>query len=198
MDEVREPIVQYKNLKVSIDEYLTFERQASEKHEYFKGEIFAMSGAGRRHNILFTNLFGSLFTRLKGKACRPFGSNMRLHIPQNTLFTYPDIAVYCGELKTMDEDNALEPTVIIEILSPSTKNYDRGEKFKLYREIPTLKEYILVDSESVNIEVFRLNAAGHWELEEYKNVGEELVIPSLGLSIPIQEIYEDTKLTTGS
>lgn len=193
MWEVREPIAEYKNLKASIAEYLAFERQSTEKHEYFRGEIFAMSGASRTHNIIASNLIIQLGIRLKGKPCKPLGSDMRLHIPENTLFTYPDIAVYCGEMKTIDEDNALNPVVIIEILSPSTKNYDRGEKFQLYRDIPSLKEYILVDSESVHIEVFRLNHSRHWELEEYKTVRDQLNIPSLQLTIPITEIYEGTR-----
>lgn len=191
---IREPIAKYAKEKVSIKEYLAFERAASEKHEYHQGEIFAMSGAGRRHNILFSNLFISLGSLLKGRPCFPYGSDMRLHIPQNTLFTYPDISIYCGEMKQLDDDNAMEPTVIIEILSPSTKDYDRGGKFKLYREIPTLKEYILVDTESINVEVFRLNAVGHWELEEYKTADENLILNSISLSIPVRDIYTGTKL----
>jgi Uma2 family endonuclease len=119
---------------------------------------------------------------------------MRLHIPQNTLFTYPDISIYCGDMKLLDDDVALEPTVVIEILSPSTKNYDRGEKFKLYREIPTLKEYILIDTEAINVEVFRLNKANHWELDEYKEADQLLFIPSLDLSLSLRDIYEDTRL----
>lgn len=124
----------------------------------------------------------------------PFGSDMRLHIPQNTLFIYPDISIYCGEVKQLDDDNAMEPTVIIEILSPSTKDYDRGGKFKLYREIPTLKEYILVDTESINVEVFRLNAVGYWELEEHKTADENLILNSISLSISVRDIYTGTKL----
>ncbi len=194
MIEVREPIAVYDKKLLSIEEYLSFERDSTEKHEYYKGEVFAMSGAGTRHNIIFSNLFGTLFIKLKGKPCCPYGSDMRLHIPENTLFTYPDISIYCGDMKQRDDDNALEPTVLIEILSPSTRNYDRGGKFKLYREIPSLKEYILVDTEAVNIEVFRLNPSGHWELEEYKSISESLNIPILKLSVPLNDIYEDTKL----
>ncbi len=191
---IREPIAKYSKEKVSIQEYLVFERAASEKHEYHQGEIFAMSGAGRRHNILFSNLFISLGSLLKGRPCFPYGSDMRLYIPQNTLFTYPDISIYCGEMKQLDDDNAMEPTVIIEILSPSTKDYDRGSKFKLYREIPTLKEYIMVDTESINVEVFRLNDAGRWELEEYKTADEKLVFSSISLILPVRDIYAGTKL----
>ncbi|MBX2971321.1 MAG: Uma2 family endonuclease [Cyclobacteriaceae bacterium] len=194
MMDVREPIAEYKHVHLSVEEYLAFEREATEKHEYYKGEVFAMSGASRRHNIISTNLIFQLVSRLKGKPCRPFGSDMRLHIPQNTLFTYPDISVYCGEVETIFDDNALQPVVIIEILSPSTKNYDRGEKFKLYRDIPSLKEYILIDTESISIEVFRLNATRHWELEEYNSADEQLAMPALNLSVPIREIYDGTKL----
>jgi Uma2 family endonuclease len=194
MIEVREPLAQYKNKKLSIQDFLAFERDSNEKHEYYQGEVFAMSGAGRRHNIICINLLGQLVSRLKGKPCRPFGSDMRLHIPENTLFTYPDIAVYCGDAKMMDDDNALEPSVIIEILSPSTKDYDRGGKFKLYRDIPSLREYILVDTESIGIEVFSVNQQKHWELEEFTSPDEVLHIPSLSVSIPLKEIYEGTKL----
>ena len=155
--DVREPIPVYNKTHVSIPEYLAFERESQKKHEYFKGEVFAMAGAGTRHNILFSNLFIELGMRLKGKPCRPFGSDMRVHIPQNTLFTYPDISIFCGEPNVYEEDSAIGPIALIEILSKSTKNYDRGEKFKLYRDIPTLKEYILVDSETILIEAFRLN-----------------------------------------
>ncbi|MGC4234737.1 MAG: Uma2 family endonuclease [Niabella sp.] len=136
--------------------------------------------------------------KLKGKPCKPFGSDMRIHIPENTLFTYPDISIICGDIISAeeDEDTALLPSVLIEILSPSTKNYDRGEKFKLYRDIPSLKEYILVDSESVNIEAFRLNAHSHWELEEYRSLKDILTIKTIDVAISIQDIYNDTKLTS--
>ena len=195
MVEVREPIAEYKNVRLSIQEFLAFEREASEKHEYLRGEVFAMSGAGKRHNFIFSNLFGFLVNKLKGTSCRPFGSDMRLHIPENTLFTYPDISVYCGEMKVMDEDNAIEPTVLIEILSLSTRDYDRGGKFKLYREIPSLREYIMVDTEALSVEVFRLNKSNHWELEEYKEIHQSLLIHALSISVPLADIYEGTKLT---
>lgn len=194
MYEVREPIAEYKDTRLTIQEYLAFERKADSKHEFFNGEVFAMSGAGKVHNIVQINLIGLLLNRLKGKPCRPFGSDMRLYIPQNTLFTYPDISVYCGEMLTMEDDNALEPTVLFEILSPSTKGYDRGDKFKLYREIPSLREYILVDSERIAIEAFRLNEKQHWELEEYTGPEQHLELPSLSITIALRDIYQDTKL----
>ena len=149
--EVREPVAVYNKTKFTAEEYLQFEKTSSEKHEYFKGEIFAMAGAGPRHNLIFSNLFGDLAYKLKGKTCRPFGSDFRVHIPENTLFTYPDISIVCGDIisSNVDQDSVTNPTVIIEILSPSTKDYDRGGKFLLYRDIPTLKEYILIDTGAI-------------------------------------------------
>lgn len=203
--EAKEPVVAYGKKKFTIQEYLEFEKASDERHEYYRGEIFrmqghgdllAMSGASNRHNIIFSNLFIGLGNRLKGKSCQPYGPDMRINIPENTLYTYPDISVFCGELQLSpdDEDTALHPTVLIEILSPSTRDYDRGGKFILYRDIPTLKEYIMVDSGTVNVEAFRLNSTRHWELEEYKDLSAILEIPSLNLSIPLTEIYERTKL----
>jgi Uma2 family endonuclease len=192
---IREPIPAYGKEKISIEEYLSFERDSQEKHEYYKGEVFAMSGAGPRHNIIFSNLFISIGNLLKGKSCFPYGSDMRLHIPENTLFTYPDISIYCREVNDdLEDDNAINPTVLIEILSPSTRDYDRGGKFKLYREIPTLKEYVLVDTDSILVEVFRINQSGHWELEEYKSPDTVLQFTSLSISVTLKDIYQGTKL----
>jgi Uma2 family endonuclease len=194
--EVREPEVAYGKKKLTIEEYLEYENASQEKHEYYQGEIFAMSGPKVPHNIIAVNILGILKQQLKGKSCRPFNSDQRIHIPENTLFTYPDISIVCGEIITRDNDdwNILNPSVIIEVLSKSTKNYDRGEKFKLYRNIIALKEYILVDSESIHIEAFRINDGGHWELEEYKNPEETLLVKTVQLAIPLEEIYEGTEL----
>lgn len=190
--EVHEPAVAYGKQKFSIEEYLEMENGADEKHEYYKGEIFAMSVAKVPHIKVSRNLLVSLGLRLKGKTCQPYGSDLRIHIPSNTLFTYPDISIICGEINTLNDDqfNALNPTVIIEVLSQSTKNYDRGEKFKLYRDIKTLKEYILVDSATVHIEVFRLNETGHWELEEYNGLSNTLFMKAINESILLSEIYD--------
>ena len=194
--EANEPAVAYSKQKFSIEDYLETENTSIEKHEYYKGEIFAMSGAKMPHNDISKNLSGNLYVKLKGKKCQPYGSDVRIHIESNTLFTYPDICIICGDVVTRNNDdyNVLNPTVIIEILSPSTKNYDRGEKFKLYRDIPTLKEYILVDSESIHIEVFRLNENNHWELEEYNSTENLLHFKAINEYILISKIYEGVKL----
>jgi Uma2 family endonuclease len=191
-NELREPAVAYGKRKFTIQEYLEMEEADEDKHEYYQGELFAMSGSKVPHNIIAGNVYGELKQKLKGKSCRPFNSDQRIHIPQNTLFTYPDISIICGEVITLNNDNwnVLNPTVIVEVLSRSTRNYDRGEKFKFYRDIASLKEYILIDSEAIGIEVFRLNDSGHWELEEYKNMGDILFIRDIQTSISLAEIYE--------
>ena len=193
--EVREPAVAYGKQKFSIEEYLEMENAAIEKHEYYKGDIFAMSGAKVAHITIHKNLMGRLFAKLDGKKCQPYGSDARIHIESNTLFTYPDISIICGELMTLNDDNynVLNPSVIIEILSPSTKNYDRGEKFKLYRDISTLKEYILVDSESIHIEVFRLNENSHWELEEFNSLQDNVPVNAIEETLSLSEIYDGVK-----
>jgi Uma2 family endonuclease len=194
--EVKEPAIAYGKQKISIDEYLEMENASSEKHEYYQGEIFAISGAKVPHNIIATNLVVALTIKLKGKSCRPFNSDQRIHVEANTLFTYPDISIICGDIITRNNDdyNVLNPTVLIEVLSRSTKNYDGGEKFKLYRDIPTLREYVLVDSESIHIEIFRLNANNHWELEEYNKGSRTILIQAINTPLSIEEIYEGTEL----
>ena len=194
--EVKEAAIDYGKQKISIEDYLKMEIASIEKHEYYRGEIFAVAGAKVPHNKICVNLLIALGQRLKGKKCRPYGSDQRIHIPANTLFTYPDISIICGEILTLnnDEYNALNPSVIIEVLSKSTKNYDRGEKFKLYRDITTLKEYILVDSESIHVEIFRFNENNHWELEEYKDSNESIHIKIINESLSVVEIYDNVKV----
>lgn len=190
--ELREPIVAYGKKYFTEEEYFEFEALAEDRHEYYRGEVFRMSGESIRHSIIYRNLFVAIGVLLKGKLCQAYGSNMRVHIPQNTLYTYPDIVVFCKHISKHYEhnDNFIEPSTLIEILSPSTRNYDRGDKFKLYRDIPTLKEYILVDTESILIEVFRINQKGHWELSECRKENEVLNIQSAQIEVPLCEIYE--------
>jgi Uma2 family endonuclease len=194
--EVKEPAVAYDKQKYTIEEYLQMERASDVKHEYYQGEIFAMAGASSRHSFISSNLIAELHARLKTSPCFPHGSDMRIHIPENTLFTYPDISIICGDINTFDKDKdtALQPTILIEILSKSTRNYDRGGKFKLYRDIPTLKEYMLIDSEHIGVEIFRINEHNHWELEEYKNLKEIVTLPSIDVSISMEDIYARTML----
>ena len=194
--ELKEPAAAYGKQKYSIEEYLELEKDAEEKHEYYQGEIFAMAGAKVTHNTIAVNLIYKLKDALKGKPCRPYNSDQRIYIPQNSLFTYPDVSIVCGDPITLSNDNwnLLNPAVIIEVLSPSTKNYDQGEKFRLYRAISTLKEYIVVDSESVLVEIFCVNERGLWELVEYTQTTDRLFIKSIQVSIDLMEVYEGTEI----
>jgi len=172
-------------------EYLSFERESQERHEYYKGEIFLMSGTSFKHNIIEDNVRGALHASLKGKKCRSFGSNLRIHIPSNSLYTYPDILVVCDEPKFVDGefDTLLNPAVIIEILSPSTGNYDRGVKFDLYREIESLKEYILLDAATTHFVHYSKNPDSTWTLSESKNLDDPFFITTINFEILLSEVY---------
>lgn len=173
-------------------EYLEMERAAIEKHEYYKGEVFAISGARLRHNHIQTNFVGTVYSYLRGKSCNVFGSDLRIHIPTNSLYTYPDAVIVCGEPAMLDNemDTLLNPVVIVEVLSKSTQSYDRGDKFMLYRAIPSLKEYIMINSESIGVEHYTRQEAGKWELEELKSLSDTINIRSIDLRLPLQQLYE--------
>ncbi|HEX8278096.1 MAG TPA: Uma2 family endonuclease [Segetibacter sp.] len=176
-------------------EYLAFERESQERHEFYKGEIFLMSGASFKHNIIEDNIRGTLHSFLKGKKCRSFGSNLQIHIPQNSLYTYPDVLIVCEEPKFVDGefDTLLNPAVIIEILSASTANYDRGAKFDLYREIESLQEYILLDSSTTHFVHYTKNPDSTWTLSESKNTADPFFITTIQLQMPLSEVYIGTE-----
>ncbi len=194
--EVKEAAVSYSKQHYTVEEYLEMERASNVKHEYYQGEVFAMSGAGHRHNIIFTKVFGALCMQLENSSCQPYGSDMRMHIPENTLYTYPDISIYCGAPTITDEeeDTLIQPTIIIEILSESTRNYDRGKKFKLYQDIPTLKEYMLIDTEKIGVEVFRIDAHNLWKKQAYNTLQETVQLPAVNVSLLMKDIYKGTRL----
>ncbi len=190
-NEVKEPAPKYD--RFTAEEYLEMEREALDKHEYYQGEIFAMSGASIPHNFIFSNVFGDLCIKLKGKSCRPFGSDFRVHIPKNTLFTYPDITIVCGKEEVVDDDvsdNLLNPSVTIELLSKSTRNYDKGKKFTLYQDIDSFKEYILIDTEKVHVERYIRNADNSWSLSEYKNIEDSFTIATVNITVQLKDVYE--------
>lgn len=189
-NEVKEPAPKYDF--ITPEAYLEMERASLEKHEYFRGEIFAMAGASLAHNDIFSNAFAAISSFLSGKDCKPYASDLRIHITANTLYTYPDISIICGPKKTSDlyADSVTNPSVIIEILSPSTRDYDRGTKFMLYRAIGSLQEYILVDSTSVCVEHFEKQSDQSWRLTEFKDISASFRINTVGLSITLQQLYE--------
>lgn len=178
---------------ITQDAYLEAERGAIDKHEYFAGEVFAMSGVSILYNIIFKNTFISLGEKLKGKKCQPFGSDLRVHIPSNTLFTYPDITIICGKPETTDDkkDTVTNPSVIIEILSKSTRDYDKGQKFTFYRDIITLKEYILIDSDTISVETLTKNADQSWTFREYRSLDNRFSIESIQEELLLADLYLD-------
>ena len=191
---VEEPALAYQSgrRRFTPEEYLQMEEFSTQKHEYYNGEIFAMAGAKWAHNAIVSNMTGHLFPLLKGKSCRPVGGDLRVLVEKNSLFTYPDITIVCGQPQFLNQDemNLLNPSILIEVLSPSTREYDRGDKFKLYRDLPSLKEYILVDSQSISIEAFRVNEQGFWILQRYEKPEEQLTLKSVEIALPLAEIYE--------
>lgn len=188
--KVEEPALSYNY--ISPEDYLSTERAALEKHEYYQGEIFAMSGTSLSHNKIFINIIGALTAKLKGKSCQPYGSDLRIHIPKNTLYTYPDISIFCNEPNLTDDqfDTATNPSVIIELLSKSTRNYDMGKKFFLYRDIDSLKEYILVDTEKIYVEKHIRNADNSWTLTDYRSLEDDFYISTIDEQFLLKDIYE--------
>ncbi len=179
---------------ISEEEYLRRERAAEYKSEYVHGEVFAMSGGTRRHSRVAVNWSGHLLYKLRGGRCEVFSSDMRVRTGASGSYVYPDVSVACGE-NTSQTDDAfsdilLNPRVVIEVLSPSTTNYDRGQKFELYREIPSLEEYILTHTNAPHVEHFARQADGSWIFREYKGMDGELSLPSIGCSIAFADIYE--------
>jgi Uma2 family endonuclease len=178
----------------SVEEYLALEENSSDKHEYFNSEIFAMSGgASIPHTRIVSNLFTELGIKLKGKKCRPFGSDLRIHVPLVDLYTYPDLSIFCEPIEKSSSsfDTAINPTVIIEVISKSTKDYDKGSKFTMYRSIPALKEYILIDSEQIFVERYNKNLDNTWTLEDIKDIHQSFSITSINETLALQDIYVD-------
>jgi Uma2 family endonuclease len=171
-------------------EYLEIERQAEYKSEYYNGEIFAMSGGSINHSLIAANVTSTLHRLLEGSGCRVFSSDLRIHIPIVGLFTYPDVSVICGQPEVLDDqrDTVLNPILLVEVLSPSTEKYDRGQKFLFYRSIPSLREYLLVAQDRRSAELFRRNEAGIWELHEPDRDGR-LELTSVGCAIGIDDVY---------
>jgi Uma2 family endonuclease len=177
---------------MSPEEYLEFERKSEEKHEYFAGEIFAMSGAKRNHNKITINLSGLVWQHLKGKNCESYSSDMRVFVPKTGLYTYPDSVVVCGEPKFQDNvfDTLLNPVLLIEVLSDSTEAYDRGKKFQHYRSIESLQEYVLVSQDEAQIEKYVRQDDGFWVLSEAVGLDAEINFDSIECVIALNEVYD--------
>lgn len=181
------------NPRYTLEEYLARERVAEEKSEFYRGEIFAMAGGSPRLNTISLNIASALKAKLRAGSCRSFGSDQRLRIPANGLSTYPDVTVVCGELQydEIDTDAIVNPRLLCEVLSPSTEDYCRGRKFVLYRQLESLREYVIVAQEEPLIEHHVLQENGSWLLTIHKGRGLQFELASLGCSLSFAEIYED-------
>ena len=186
--------------RLSEAEYLAVERAADFKSEFFDGEMFAMSGGTPMHSLIATNLAREIGNQLKGRPCVPFNSDLRLKIIATGLCTYPDLSVVCGplELAGAEDDVIVNPTLLAEVLSDSTEAYDRGKKFEHYRQIPTLKEYLLVSQKEPRIEQFLRDESNEWRLREAAGLEARLELPSLKITIALSEVFANVKFGPSS
>lgn len=174
------------------EDYLAMEVESEVRHEYIDGEIVPMAGAMPNHNRITRNLCTAMTIALRGKPFEAFVADQRLWIPAHRIYTYPDVLVVAGDLQFQEgrRDTIVNPLVIVEVLSESTRSYDRGDKFVAYRTLPSLQEYVLVDQYSVYVEHYAKTGLKKWELQEYDAVSEAIVFASLKLEVSLAEIYD--------
>ncbi len=177
-------------LHFSAEDFLDWENTQAEKHEFVAGEVFAMTGARQDYVVVSLNIASALKQRLRGTPCRPYVSDMKLRVEAADAFFYPDVMVSCHPDDNKAKQYLSHPTLIVEVLSDSTADYDRGGKFVSYRKLESLQEYLIVDIDARRVECFRRTANNDWLLHDY--IGEvDCELSSLGLSLPLAEIFED-------
>lgn len=176
---------------VSPAEYLARERASETRSEYFQGRVYAMTGASSQHGRITVNLAAALCKQLRGGPCEAFVTDLRVLVRANGLYTYPDLVVACRDARYEDAhfDTLMDPTVILEILSPSTESYDRGRKFALYRELDTLREYVLVAQDRPHVECFTRDG-DRWTLTESVGLDATLGLASAGVTLSLRDLYE--------
>lgn len=183
--------------KLTPEEYLELERKAEFKSEYYQGEMFAMSGASAKHCTIVVNLLSSLKSRLRGSKCKAFNSDLQVKVTAPGLYTYADVVVACGSPQFADSkpDTLTNPTVIVEVLSESTRDYDLGRKFEHYRTIETLRDYITVDQDTVKVTHWTREPDGAWTLRDFSSLDSSITLASLDTTLPLAEVYEDIDFT---
>lgn len=179
--------------RFTIAEYLALEEDSPIKHEFYQGEIFAMSGATIPHNEISGNIFAGLHTKLRGKGCRPYGSDLRVRVKKANLYTYTDTVVICGPIERDDDDrhSVTNPRVIFEVLSKSTENYDRGQKWEFYQQLDSLREYVLVSQAEAKVTRYFREEGGEWRYMLISGLEQVLALESLGCELPLTEIYDN-------
>lgn len=180
------------------EEYLEFEKTSEIRHEYIDGEVYAMAGGTGKHNLISTNLLILLRNKQKTTDCRTYISDMKVNVNENRRFFYPDIVVTCDQRDNPNLTYINFPKLIIEVLSPSTESFDRGAKFNFYRGIPSLQEYILVNTEQYLVECFRRQTQDIWLLQTYQGLAAIAQIEALEIDAPLAEIYATVDLAEKS
>lgn len=177
---------------ISPEDYLAGERISPIKHEYIRGEVYAMAGASKAHVTIAGNLFAILRNHLRGRGCIPYMADMKVRIEAANIYYYPDVTVTCDQRdnSSSDEDFIRYPRLVVEVLSATTAAFDRGDKFADYRTIDTLEEYVLINQQRISVECFRRNPEGLWVLYPYSQ-GDEIHIASVDFHCPIEVLYED-------
>lgn len=177
---------------VTPEEYLERERAAEFKSEYLDGEVFAMAGGSPTHSALIFNIGGILSPQLRGGPCRGFSSDTKVGADAAGLYSYPDLSVACGEPQFIGgrQDVLANPVLIVEVLSPSTEGYDRGEKFARYQQISSLTDYVLVAQNKARVEHFARQPDGRWLLTTAAGLDAALILDTLGVTLPLAEVYD--------
>ncbi len=172
------------------DEYFAWEEQQLERHELIDGHVYAMTGGTQNHSAIKLNIAALVKVHLRGSQCRVFNSDLKVNILQTTNYTYPDLSVTCDDRDRQHRLYITYPCLIVEVLSSSTEAYDRGKKFDKYRRNPNLVDYVLASSEEMAIDIYHKNAAGDWLILSYR-AGDRVEFKSIGLSVPIEQLYEE-------
>lgn len=177
---------------ISPEQYLAIERQAESKSEYFNGEMFAMAGASESHVLIVTNVVAELRGQLRGRPCTVYSTDLRVRVSPTGLYTYPDVVVVCGQPQFADEqrDTLLNPTLIVEVLSESTQDYDRGGKFEHYRAIASFHEYVLIAQDRYHVEHFAKQQDNRWLLSETNRPEDTIPLPSIDCVLALTEVYD--------
>jgi Uma2 family endonuclease len=178
------------------EKYLEIERAADRKSEFYEGEMFAMAGAKRAHNLLVTNAVRELSLQFRGRPCEVYPSDMRVRVRPAGPYNYPDVIAVCGEPRFLDdrEDTLLNPGLLVEVLSPSTEAYDRGRKFEQYKAIESLREYLLVASDRVHADLYTRQPDGRWILTSADSLEDSLMLESVGAQLGMADLYEKVDL----
>ncbi len=184
--------------RLTASEYLGIERASEVKHEFAFGEIYAMSGASARHVAIVSNIVAALHSQLRQRPCQVYSTDLRLSVAAGHRYTYPDVIVVCDKPQFLDKelDTLLNPDLIVEVLSESTRNYDRGDKFQQYRGIPSFREYLLVDQAKAHVERYSKQSDGTWSLWETDDINATVQLDALGATLKLDEIYLKIDLAT--